>query len=152
MTNLKIVQPSDRKRTKAHAIIATEDLVWAMKQKPSVNQLWLECWASDPYGSRWMSLTTALSNSAFRAARKVIQEQNLFLFMPKKSVKDGRQTEHWMTINLHGSRRKSYWEQPVGYGKFLKSEYWLRVRQEVFKRDEFKCQHVMQQRACKYII
>lgn len=145
MTNYKGIPPKDlqsseRKRARAHAIIPTEDLAWAMKQKPSVNQLWLECWASDAYGSRWMSLTTSLSNSAFRAAKKVIQEQNLFLFMPKKSVKDGRRTEHWMTMNLHGSRKKSYWQQPTGYEKFLKSEYWLGVRQEVLKRDEFKCQ------------
>ncbi|MEH1873185.1 hypothetical protein [Nostoc sp.] len=29
-------------------------MLWASQQKPSVTQLWQECWTADPYGSRWM--------------------------------------------------------------------------------------------------
>lgn len=41
-----------------HVIIPIEDMLWASQQKPSVNQLWQECWTADPYGSRWMPLST----------------------------------------------------------------------------------------------
>ncbi|WP_242055923.1 hypothetical protein [Nostoc flagelliforme] len=30
-----------------HVIIPIEDLLWASQQKPSVTQLWQECWTAD---------------------------------------------------------------------------------------------------------
>jgi hypothetical protein len=40
-----------------HVIIPIEDMLWTSQQRPSVTQLWQECWTADPYGSRWMPLT-----------------------------------------------------------------------------------------------
>ncbi|MEH2067865.1 MAG: hypothetical protein V7K47_06815 [Nostoc sp.] len=97
-----------------HVIIPIEDMLWASKQKPSVNQLWQECWTSDPYGSRWMPLNTTLGYSTFLAAKKVLSATGLFIFKPDKSIKDGRETIGWIVRNLHGSRVKSFWEQEVG--------------------------------------
>nr|MDZ8061856.1 hypothetical protein [Nostoc sp. EkiNYC01] len=97
-----------------HVIIPIEDMLWASQQKPSVNQLWQECWTCDPYGSRWMPLNTSLGYSTFIAAKKVLSATGLFVFKPDKSVIDGRETVGWIVRNLHGSRVKSFWEQEVG--------------------------------------
>ncbi|MBD2564681.1 MULTISPECIES: hypothetical protein [Nostoc] len=95
-----------------HVIIPIEDMLWASQQKPSVNQLWQECWTADPYGSRWMSLTSALGYSTFISAKKILSESGLFIFKPDKSIQDGRETASWMVKNLHGSRMKEFWEKP----------------------------------------
>ncbi|MBN3907103.1 MAG: hypothetical protein HWQ35_11240 [Nostoc sp. NMS1] len=95
-----------------HVIIPIEDLLWASQQKPSVTQLWQECWTADPYGSRWMPLTSALGYSTFISAKKILAESGLFIFKPDKSIQDGRETASWMVKNLHGSRMKEFWEKP----------------------------------------
>ncbi|MHC5821609.1 MAG: hypothetical protein ACYT04_38505 [Nostoc sp.] len=94
-----------------HVIIPIEDMLWASQQKPSVNQLWQECWTSDPYGSRWMPLTTNLAYSTFIQAKKILSESGLFIFKPDKSIQDGRETVGWVVRNLHGSRMKDFWEE-----------------------------------------
>ena len=94
-----------------HVIIPIEDMLWASQQKPSVTQLWQECWTADPYGSRWMPLTSALGYSTFISAKKILSESGLFIFKPDKSIQDGRETASWMVKNLHGSRMKEFWEQ-----------------------------------------
>ncbi|WP_341531864.1 hypothetical protein WKK05_38320 (plasmid) [Nostoc sp. UHCC 0302] len=94
-----------------HVIIPIEDMLWASQQKPSVTQLWQEAWTADPYGSRWMPLTTALSYSTFISAKKILAESGLFIFKPDKSIQDGRETVRWMVRNLHGSRMKEFWEK-----------------------------------------
>ncbi|WP_179064055.1 hypothetical protein [Nostoc sp. C052] len=94
-----------------HVIIPIEDLLWASQHKPSVTQLWQECWTVDPYGSRWMPLTSALGYSTFISARKILSESGLFIFKPDKSIQDGRETASWMVKNLHGSRMKEFWEK-----------------------------------------
>ncbi|MCC5654749.1 hypothetical protein LC609_34265 [Nostoc sp. XA013] len=94
-----------------HVIIPIEDMLWASQQKPSVTQLWQECWTADPYGSRWMSLTSALGYSTFISAKKILAESGLFIFKPDKSIQDGRETASWMVKNLHGSRMKEFWEK-----------------------------------------
>jgi hypothetical protein len=94
-----------------HVIIPIEDLLWTSQQKPSVNQLWQECWTADPYGSRWMPLTSALGYSTFISAKKFLSESGLFIFKPDKSIQDGRETASWMVKNLHGSRMKEFWEK-----------------------------------------
>ncbi|MEA5557378.1 hypothetical protein [Nodularia spumigena] len=93
-----------------HVIIPIEDMLWASQQKPSVNQLWQECWTADPYGSRWMPLSTALGYSSFICAKKILSESGLFIFKPDKSIQDGRETVGWLVRNLHGSRMKEFWE------------------------------------------
>jgi hypothetical protein len=94
-----------------HVIIPIEDLLWASQQKPSVTQLWQECWTADPYGSRWMPLSTAMGYSTFISAKKILAESGLFIFKPDKSIQDGRETASWMVKNLHGSRMKEFWEK-----------------------------------------
>jgi len=94
-----------------HVIIPIEDMLWASQQKPSVNQLWQECWTSDPFGSRWMPLSTALGYSSFICAKKILSKSGLFIFKPDKSIQDGRETIGWMVRNLHGSRMKDFWEK-----------------------------------------
>ena len=94
-----------------HVIIPIEDMLWASQQKPSVTQLWQECWTADPYGSRWMPLSTGMGYSTFISAKKIIAESGLFIFKPDKSIQDGRETASWMVQNLHGSRMKEFWEK-----------------------------------------
>ncbi|MBE8969121.1 hypothetical protein IQ277_23725, partial [Nostocales cyanobacterium LEGE 12452] len=94
-----------------HVIIPIQDMLWASQQKPSVTQLWQECWTADPYGSRWMPLTSALGYSTFICAKKILAESGLFIFKPDKSIQDGRETASWMVKNLHGSRMKEFWEK-----------------------------------------
>ncbi|MEH1854067.1 MAG: hypothetical protein V7L11_20860 [Nostoc sp.] len=94
-----------------HVIIPIEDMLWASQQKPSVTQLWQECWTADPYGSRWMPLTSALGYSTFISAKKILSDSGLFIFKPDKSIQDGRETVKWMVQNLHGSRMKNFWEK-----------------------------------------
>ncbi|AVH68159.1 hypothetical protein [Nostoc sp. 'Peltigera membranacea cyanobiont' N6] len=94
-----------------HVIIPIQDMLWASQQKPSVTQLWQECWTADPYGSRWMPLTSALGYSTFISAKKILSESGLFIFKPDKSIQDGRETVKWMVQNLHGSRMKEFWEK-----------------------------------------
>lgn len=96
---------------KLHVIIPIQDMLWASQQKPSVTQLWQECWTADPYGSRWMSLTSALGYSTFISAKKILADSGLFIFKPDKSIQDGRETASWMVKNLHGSRMKEFWEK-----------------------------------------
>ncbi|MEH2039397.1 hypothetical protein [Nostoc sp.] len=94
-----------------HVIIPIEDLLWASQQKPSVTQLWQECWTADPYGSRWMPLSTGMGYSTFISAKKILSDSGLFIFKPDKSIEDGRETASWMVKNLHGSRMKEFWEK-----------------------------------------
>nr|WP_322714603.1 hypothetical protein [Nostoc sp. ChiSLP03a]MDZ8215857.1 hypothetical protein [Nostoc sp. ChiSLP03a] len=94
-----------------HVIIPIQDMLWASQQKPSVTQLWQECWTVDPYGSRWMPLTSGLGYSTFISAKKILSESGLFIFKPDKSIEDGRETASWMVRNLHGSRMKEFWEK-----------------------------------------
>ncbi|MBD2512580.1 hypothetical protein H6G91_36170 [Nostoc muscorum FACHB-395] len=94
-----------------HVIIPIQDMLWASQQKPSVTQLWQECWTADPYGSRWMPLTSALGYSTFISAKKILSDSGLFIFKPDKSIQDGRETVKWMVKNLHGSRMKEFWEK-----------------------------------------
>ncbi|MEH1823041.1 MAG: hypothetical protein V7L31_28850 [Nostoc sp.] len=94
-----------------HVIIPIEDMLWTSQQKPSVNQLWQECWTADPYGSRWMPLISALGYSTFICAKKILSDSGLFIFKPDKSIQDGRETASWMVKNLHGSRMKEFWEK-----------------------------------------
>lgn len=94
-----------------HVIIPIEDMLWASQQRPSITQLWQECWTADPYGSRWMPLTSALGYSTFIFAKKILSESGLFIFKPDKSIQDGRETASWMVKNLHGSRMKEFWEK-----------------------------------------
>ncbi|MCF2152235.1 hypothetical protein IQ276_038790 [Desmonostoc muscorum LEGE 12446] len=94
-----------------HVIIPIQDMLWASQQKPSVTQLWQECWTADPYGSRWMPFSTGMGYSTFISAKKILAESGLFIFKPDKSIEDGRETANWMVKNLHGSRMKEFWEK-----------------------------------------
>lgn len=98
------------KYNKPHCIIPVADMTWVLNQAKSIQTLWNECWQSDPFGSRWVKLTTALKSSAFRLARKVLSAAGLFEFKRETSTDDSRKTESWSVINLHGARRiKDFW-------------------------------------------
>ncbi|MCC5653036.1 hypothetical protein LC609_25185 [Nostoc sp. XA013] len=114
ITRPKLKKTADKAQSpykRLHVIIPIEDLLWASQQKPSVTQLWQECWTADPYGSRWMPLTSALGYSTFISVKKILAESGLFIFKPDKSIEDGRETANWMVKNLHGSRMKEFWEK-----------------------------------------
>jgi len=94
-----------------HVIIPIEDMLWASQQKPSVTQLWQECWTADPYGSRWSPHNKEKRYSTFISAKKTLSDSDLFIFKPDKSIEDGRETASWMVKNLHGSRMKEFWDK-----------------------------------------
>lgn len=98
------------KYNKPHCIIPVADMTWVLNQAKSIQSLWNECWQSDPYGSRWVKLTTTLKESAFRLARRALYAAGLFQFKRETSTDDSRKTESWSVINLHGARRiKEFW-------------------------------------------
>ncbi len=105
-----------------HVIIPITDMLWASQQKPSVTQLWQECWTADPYGSRWMPFSTEMGYSTFICAKKILSESGLFIFKPDKSIQDGRETASWMVKNLHGSRMKEFWEKADSAKRELDAE------------------------------
>ena len=90
-------------------IIPQEDSEFIETQKPSVMKLWLRCWRCDPYGSGWQDLSHDLSPSAFKKAKRILSDKGLFVFEPKKSSRDGRETTHWRILNLHGARKNDFW-------------------------------------------
>jgi cytoplasmic iron level regulating protein YaaA (DUF328/UPF0246 family) len=45
--------------------------------------------------------------------KKILAESGLFIFKPDKSIQDGRETVGWMVRNLHGSRMKEFWRNPM---------------------------------------
>ena len=92
-----------------HMIIPQEDFTWALDKHNSVKTLFMECWLSDPYGSHWQDLKHSLKPSSFKRAKKIISDKGLFIFEPKKSIRDGRETTHWRVLNLHGARKNDYW-------------------------------------------
>ncbi|HYX18049.1 MAG TPA: hypothetical protein VE944_27535 [Nostoc sp.] len=101
---------SNKARTRSHMTIPTDDLDWALNQSPTVLRLLCECWKSDPYGSRWMPLTTTLRDRNLRGAKKILRDTGLFDFKTETRVLEGKQHYETMVINLHGSRTV-YWKQ-----------------------------------------
>ena len=92
-----------------HMIIPQEDSEFIETQNLSTIRLWLQCWRSDPYGNRWTTLNHDLPDSSFRKAKKILADKGLFVFEPKKSMRDGRETAYWLVKNLHGARRNDFW-------------------------------------------
>ncbi|MEH2377740.1 MAG: hypothetical protein V7K27_02380 [Nostoc sp.] len=98
------------KYNKPHCIIPVADMTWVLNQAKSIQSLWNECWQSDPFGSRFVKLTTSLKDTAFRVARRVLYAAGLFEFKRDTCTKDTRKTAGWLIINLHGARRiKEFW-------------------------------------------
>ena len=103
-------QDSYRKKfNKPHMIIPEEDFAWVKGQTNSVKTLFMECWMSDPYGSRWQILDHSLSSGSFKRAKKILLEKGLFILKTEKSIRDLRETVYYKIINLHGSRRNDFW-------------------------------------------
>ncbi|MEH1785889.1 MAG: hypothetical protein V7L23_09985 [Nostoc sp.] len=103
------------KYNKPHCIIPVVDMTWVLNQAKSIQSLWNECWQSDPFGSRFVKLTTSLKDTAFRVARKVLSAAGLFEFKRDTCTEDTRKTAGWLVINLHGARRiKEFWNsEPI---------------------------------------
>ena len=95
--------------SRPHMIIPQEDFIWALDKHNSVKTLFMECWLSDPYGSHWQDLKHSLKTGSFKRAKKILSDKGLFIFEPKKSIRDGRETTHWRVLNLHGARKNDYW-------------------------------------------
>jgi hypothetical protein len=106
-------ESQNNKYNKPHVIIPQEDMVWAKKQKPSINQFWQDCWLSDPYGSRWMPLTTELTGKTLKQAKATLRKQGLFDFKTEMRILEGKRYYETYVINLHGSRRTKYWSGGV---------------------------------------
>ena len=103
-------QDSYRKKfNKPHVIIPIEDLAWIEDQPNSVKTLFINCWMSDPYGSRLQVLNHSLTKSSFKRAKKILANKGLFIFKRDYSILDGREIACWMVMNLHGARRKDFW-------------------------------------------
>ena len=90
-------------------MISEEDFKWLKGKNNQVKELFIDCWLSDPYGSRWMPLNHSLKTTSFRIARKALSEAGLFLFRRVSSIRDSREIVCWEVLNLHGSRQKEYW-------------------------------------------
>jgi len=106
------VNLSEKRYNKPHCILPIEDMRWVINQSKAIQQLWTECWATDPYGSRFVPFTTALAERTFRLARKFLYDAGLFEFKPEKDTSDTRKTTGWMIINLHGARRiAEFWNK-----------------------------------------
>ena len=71
--------------------IPIQDLEWAWQQQPCVMRLFMQCWASDPYGSRWMVLNHTLSEASFFRAKKIISDRGLFIFKSERSFRNNRE-------------------------------------------------------------
>ncbi|MBW4570306.1 MAG: hypothetical protein KME31_20445 [Tolypothrix carrinoi HA7290-LM1] len=100
------------KYNKPHCIIPISDITWVTQQVKAVQTLWNECWVSDPFGSRWEKLSTNLTETAFRLARKILYTAGLFEFKRDTCIHDSRKTAGWLVINLHGARRiKDFWHR-----------------------------------------
>lgn len=98
------------KYSKPHCVIPVADMTWVLNQAKSIQSFWNQCWQSDPYGSRFVKLTTNLKDTAFRVARKVLCAAGLFEFKRDTRTEDTRKTAGWLVINLHGARRiKEFW-------------------------------------------
>lgn len=97
------------KYNKPHMIIPVEDSEWALQQVPSIQKFWLECWRSDPYGSRWMPLNTTLIGKTLKKAKAALRNKGLFDFKTEMRILEGKRYYETLVINLHGSRVKAYW-------------------------------------------
>lgn len=114
----------------------TEDAQWLLTQSPCVKTLWVEAAASaDPFAYRWRTMMdTTLKETAFRKARKALEEHGLFQFRKIRDRRDARITVGWEVLNL-----REYSEGSL-YQDFLASDYWQSVRQQVLARDSHRCQ------------
>ena len=92
-----------------HVIIPQRDVDWARQQPPTLKTLWLDCWYSDPYGSRWMPLNTTLRGSNLKKVKRLLREAFLFDFKTEMRVLEGVHQYETFVINLHGSRT-DYWK------------------------------------------
>lgn len=86
-------------------MIPLQDLEWAADQKPAIMQLFLECWRSDPYGNRWMPLTTNLKDKTLKQAKSALRKAELFDFKTEMRILEDRRYYETLVINLRGSRR-----------------------------------------------
>lgn len=98
-----------RKHNKPYVMIPDEDMAWALSQRPTVFKLWAECWRCDPYGSRFVPLTTNLKPENFRKAKRELRD--FFTFEWRMTVVAGKPQFTWLVKNQHGAR-SPYWKTP----------------------------------------
>jgi hypothetical protein len=98
-----------RKSNIPYVMIPDEDMAWALSQRPTVFKLWAECWRCDPYGSRFVPLTTNFKPENFRKAKRELRD--LFAFECRMTVVAGQSRYVWLVKNQHGAR-SPYWKTP----------------------------------------
>lgn len=81
-----------------------EHIQWLGTQPVGVKTLWAECWCVSPDGHGWRQFQTSLKPTAFRKARKLLEDKDLFRFRPVKSFHDHRETVCWEVLNLYGAK------------------------------------------------
>jgi hypothetical protein len=152
MNSKEIVTKSQTSVNKeTFGIVYTSSFSWCKDQKPSIQKLWFEAWESDQFGDRWVELETSLPDSTFRQARKALKNAGLFDFRTDTNPRDNRKTQRWLVRNLKGSKshlvefgktskKTTLSKRRIQYHKFLKSPYWLEVRDLVLARDGYTCQ------------
>ena len=89
--------------------IPLSDMTWVAQQPPSVFKLFISCWSSDRFGSRWNRLNHNLSQSSFRFARRLLEGLSLFVFRKVQDYADTRVTAYWEVRNLKGCRVSEFW-------------------------------------------
>ena len=92
------------------ASVSLSDFDWALSQNPTVYKLWGECWRSDPYGSRFLPLSTSLKKDSLKKAKKFLREAGLFDFKTEMKILENKRYYETLVINLHGART-SYWQK-----------------------------------------
>ncbi len=106
--------------------IPLSDLSWAYNLKPCEWKLFVACWASDRFGSRFQVLGGFdWKSRSFHQARKKIESQGLFQFRKILDYADNKSVAYWEVKNLKGCRikkRPPSEENPVEDAEFFSAE------------------------------
>ncbi len=106
--------------------IPLSDLNWAYNLKPTEWKLFIACWISDRFGSRFQVLGGFdWKSRSFHQARKKIESQGFFQFRKVLDYADNKSTAYWEVKNLKGCRikkRPPSEENPVEDAEFFSAD------------------------------
>ncbi len=106
--------------------IPLSDLNWAYNLKPTEWKLFIACWISDRFGSRFQVLGGFdWKSRSFHQARKKIESQGFFQFRKVLDYADNKSTAYWEVKNLKGCRVKQWpssEENPVEGAEFFSAD------------------------------
>lgn len=132
---------SIRKKSRPFFQTAIIDGEWLLQQTEAVKILWLESSVADPFGDG-KEFMTSLKPTAFRTARKKIEDYGAFEYSRVANRRDERVTDCWHVTNLRAREYRNKWQagNQSKYQEFLNSDYWQNVREQVLERDNHTCQ------------